>query len=77
MYIDYNLIEKSINNKSVLDKILTSYEVNLIAERLSKNIFNNKYSCTHIADMLILEYNLKVIDDLCINSNNTPFSQSL
>ena len=69
MYIDYNLIENSINNKSVLDKILTSYEVNLIAERLKKYIFNNKYSCTHIADMLILEYDLKVIDELCINSD--------
>ena len=40
-------------------------------------VFNNKYSRTHIADMLILEYNLKVIDDICINSNNTPFYQSL
>jgi len=59
MYIDYNLIENNLNNKSVLNKILLTYEVSALANTLRNTFFDN-YSIQDIKDKIISEYKLDI-----------------
>jgi hypothetical protein len=64
MDINYNLIEDNLNNSSVLNKILLTYEVNLLGKYL-KNYKFRDYSVDDLKSILVEEYGLDILEEIC------------